>query len=189
MRATEALDEKRQYISEMRRDRGQVTMEGLGTHQPWLKNYTLQIWLARSQGQSGHHPLRNFRRGAVATVTWPPKFTWRIYALSKRLLGLVWIIAKPISRDDRASVHLLLVLLLFPTSYWESGEPYLTHQAYYLEAAATACSCQIFEMFAEQVDTPTLSNTDDLPIISTTDVINVRKKTKNVKNALFIPKK
>jgi len=31
-------------------------------------------------------------------------------------------------------------------------------QAYYQEAAATACSCQTFQLLAGQVDTPALSS-------------------------------
>ena len=40
--------------------------------------------------------------------------------------------------------------------------------AYYPEAAATACSCQAFQLLAEQVDTPTLSSLRVMPVIPTT---------------------
>jgi len=45
----------------------------------YIQSYELQIWQACSQRQFGHDPLKIFRKGGVARVTWPLNF-WKISA-------------------------------------------------------------------------------------------------------------
>jgi len=44
-----------------------------------IQSYGLQIWQACFQRQFGHDPLKIFRKGGVARVTWPVNF-WKISA-------------------------------------------------------------------------------------------------------------